>query len=274
MTTCNPLKWHGGKTYLASKIISLMPQHTHYVEPYFGGGAVLFAKDPTGVSEVVNDVNYDLTNFWSVMREEALFLRFKYQVENTPMSEVEFNRSMDPRSNVRLKPHGEDVHAAVRFFIRYRQSRQGLGKDFATLSRNRTRRGMNEQASSWLSAIEGLDEARDRLKSVVILCRDALDVISTQDGPHTLFYLDPPYLHSTRSARQCYEHEMSADDHERLLACLSNAHGKFMLSGYPSPLYDRYAFKNSWRRVDIDIDNKSSSSQVKEIKTECLWMNY
>ncbi len=41
-----PLKWYGGKHYLAKQIIELMPPHLHYVEPYFGGGAVLFARDP------------------------------------------------------------------------------------------------------------------------------------------------------------------------------------------------------------------------------------
>jgi len=34
-----------------------MPPHLHYMEPYFGGGAVLFAKQYEGVSEVVNDLN-------------------------------------------------------------------------------------------------------------------------------------------------------------------------------------------------------------------------
>jgi len=41
-----PLKWHGGKSYLADRIIALMPRHLHYVEPYFGGGQVLFRRDP------------------------------------------------------------------------------------------------------------------------------------------------------------------------------------------------------------------------------------
>ena len=36
-----PLKWHGGKHYLASRIVGLMPPHLHYVEPFFGGGTVL-----------------------------------------------------------------------------------------------------------------------------------------------------------------------------------------------------------------------------------------
>jgi DNA adenine methylase len=53
-----PLKWHGGKHYLAKRIIALMPSHTHYVETHFGGGSVMLAKNPEGVSEVANDGNF------------------------------------------------------------------------------------------------------------------------------------------------------------------------------------------------------------------------
>ncbi len=44
-----PLKWWGGKHYLAKRIIDLMPPHVHYVEAYAGGLAVLLEKDPCGV---------------------------------------------------------------------------------------------------------------------------------------------------------------------------------------------------------------------------------
>ena len=70
-----------------------------------------------------------------------------------------------------------DVQAAVAFFVRCRQSRAGGFKVFATLSRNRTRRGMNEQSSAWLNGVEGLADVHDRLKRVVVLCDDALKVI-------------------------------------------------------------------------------------------------
>lgn len=64
-----PLKWHGGKFYLAPKIVTLMPPHLHYVEPFAGGLAVLLAKDPEGVSEVINDLDGDLMNFWRVLQQ-------------------------------------------------------------------------------------------------------------------------------------------------------------------------------------------------------------
>ena len=41
-----PLKWHGGKHYIAAHVLKVMRRHLHYVEPFFGGGQVLFARDP------------------------------------------------------------------------------------------------------------------------------------------------------------------------------------------------------------------------------------
>jgi len=58
---------------------------------------------------------------------------------------------------------------------------------------------MNEQASAWLRAVDGLPDVHQRLQRVVILNDDAVIVIRQQDGPHTLYYLDPPYLHETRA---------------------------------------------------------------------------
>lgn len=269
MSTAKPLKWHGGKHYLSDWIISKFATHTHYVEPYFGGGSVLFAKDPEGISEVVNDINLGLSNFYWVLQTPELFQRFMQVIELTPFSEDEFSLATENTPTVIEYP----VKSAVDFFIRYRMSRQGLGKDFATLSRNRTRRGMNEQVAAWLSTIEGLPEAHERLKRVVVLNRDAIDVIKQQDGPNTLFYLDPPYLHETRVTTSDYEFEMTYDKHAKLLLTLEGIKGKFVLSGYPSELYASFAKKNKWNYEERLIDNKASSKKTKETKVECLWWN-
>lgn len=139
---------------------------------------------------------------------------------------------------------------------------------------NRTRRGMNEQVSSWLTAVEGLPEVHARLKRVVILNDDALKVIRQQDGENTLFYCDPPYLHETRASTGEYQHEMTEEQHRALLLTLALVKGKFILSGYPSKLYDEFATRHGWRCQTVEIDNKASSAKSKEKKTECLWMNY
>lgn len=261
-----PLKWHGGKSYLARWIISHFPAHLHYVEPYFGGGAVLLQKPCDGVSEVVNDIYGELVNFWLVLRDREMFDQLVRLCEATPFSEAVFHDAD--------LANGDPVTAAWRFFVRARQSRQGLMKDFATLTRNRTRRGMNEQASAWLGAIEGLPAVHERLKRVVILCRPALEVIQQQDGENTLFYLDPPYLHEARRTTDAYRFEMSREDHRELLVVLAGIRGKFVLSGYPSSLYDDFASQAGWARRSKTIDNKASSGKTKERKEEVIWMNY
>ena len=275
-TLTQPLKWHGGKGAfngkLAKWIISLMPPHTHYVEPFFGGGSVLLHKDPEGVSEVVNDLNSELMNFWAVLRSPEWFAEFVRCVQAVPFSEAMFDVA---KSNPRYKELAESaVDRAIKFFILCRQSRQGLQKDFATLSRNRTRGGMNEQVSAWLTAAEGLPDIHARLRRVVLMNSDALTLIKQQDGPETCFYLDPPYVHETRITTGDYKHEMTHGQHGQLLLTLCEIKGKFLLSGYPSDLYDDYESQFDWTRHELPIVNNASSKASKEIKTECVWTNF
>lgn len=282
-----PIKRHGGKAYLAEKIIGLMPPRAknpnnpaaddpgwcHYVEPYFGGGAVLLAQDPEGISEVVNDIDGDLTNFWYSLKDDHQLAQFQRFVEATPCSQVEFEKACK-RQRTSNGDHFPCVHCAVDFFIINRQSRQALGKDFATLTRNRTRRGMNELASAWLSAIDGLPEVHARLQRVVILNDKAVEVIKQQDGKRTLFYLDPPYIHSERTVTDAYEHEMTEQQHADLMALLLTVDGRFLLSGYRSKLYDDAAIAGGWTRHDFLIDNKAASGKSKRKMVECVWVNY
>ncbi len=138
----SPLKWHGGKHYLALKIVALMPRHTHYVEPFFGGGSVLFAKNPGGVSEIVNDIHHELSNFWPCLQGKKSFAEFKRRIDATPLSEVEWEVSG------KSARHSGMIGAAVAFFIRCRQSMAGRMDCFSPLTRTRIRRGMNAEASA------------------------------------------------------------------------------------------------------------------------------
>jgi DNA adenine methylase len=263
-----PLKWHGGKHYLAAQLVSLMPPHTHYVEPYAGGLAVLFAKACEGISEVVNDLNGDLTNFWRVLQDVALFRQFKRQVQATPFSQPEWEEAKAFLS----QPRKQQVKRAVTFFVLCRQSLAGRCTDFATLSRNRVRRGMNEQVSAWLAAVDGLPEVHARLRRVVVLNQPALDVIRAQDGPDTLFYLDPPYLPQTKTASAFGPLEMTAEQHQELLDLIVGVQGKVMLSGYASRLYDtRLA---SWSRHEFRLPNNAASGAMKRDMTEIVWCNF
>lgn len=270
MGVASPLKWHGGKHYLASRIVAMMPPHVHYVEPYAGGLSVLLARDPEGVSEVANDIDGELSNFWRVLADRAWFNDFARAVQAIPFSEWHW------QSAARMDPDGctSAVTRAVAFFVLVRQSLAGRRKLFAPLTRSRTRRGMSEQASAWLTAVEGLPEVHARLKRVVVLNRPALDVIRQQDGPGTLFYLDPPYLHETRATTSDYRHEMDETDHHELLCMLANRQGKFLLSGYRSKLYDDAAALHGWHRTDFDLPNNAAGGAEKRRMVESVWSNF
>ncbi len=182
-----------------------------------------------------------------------------------PFSEIEWR---DAQQN----PTGDAVENAIRFFIHCRQSLAGRMNCFAPLSRTRTRRGMNEQASAWLNAVEGLPAVHNRLKRVAILNRKADDVIRQQDGPGTLFYLDPPYLGETRSCGRVYSHEMTASEHAELLGIIRECAGKVMLSGYPSAMYDSRL--QDWNRHEFSLPNQASGSKQKRRMTEVVWCNF
>jgi DNA adenine methylase len=263
-----PLKYHGGKSYLARRIVALMPPHLHYCEPFAGGLAVLLAKNPAGCSEVVNDLDGRLTNFWRVLQGVDTFERFRRIVQAVPFSEKEWQDAAG-----RLD-HADPVARAIGFFIRCRQSLAGRMDSFAPMSRTRTRRRMNEQASAWIAAVDGLPAVHARLRRVAILCRPALEVIRSQDGPGTLFYCDPPYLKSTRTAPDVYALEMSDAEHVALLEGLANIKGRFLLSGYHSPLYDQFAERNGWHCREFQIDNKAASGTTKRTMVECAWTNF
>jgi DNA adenine methylase len=107
-----------------------------------------------------------------------------------------------------------------------------------------------------------------------VLNRDALDVIRQQDGPDTLFYLDPPYL--LRDAGVGRRLRARDDDGTSTpsYSALAGIKGKFLLSGYRSELYDDAARRCEWNRLDFDLPNHAAGGAEKRRMTECVWCNY
>ena len=134
-----------------------MPRHLNYVEPYFGGGSILLSRNPDdpslwmddhkGVAEVVNDIDRDLSTFWSVLQGEDSFARFRRAVEAVPFSEAEFARVGDRLAS------DDPVERAVGFFVKCRLSLAGRMDAFTGLTKTRVRAGMSNEVSAWLSAV-------------------------------------------------------------------------------------------------------------------------
>lgn len=130
-------------------------------------------------------------------------------------------------------------------------------------------------ARDWLNYPDCLAEIVERLRGVIIEHRPALDVIAQHDGPRTLLYVDPPYMHETRSAGavnhfdvkyRMYRHEMSDADHTRLLDALLDVEAMVMVSGYAAPLYEQYL--GEWKRLEV-----ATHADGARPRTEVLWLN-
>lgn len=258
-----PVKWHGGKHYLARRIVGYFPEHHTYLEPFGGAASVLLNKAPSMV-EVYNDLDERVTRLFRVLRDHGQ--EFRRRLSLTPYSEIEFHEA--------AAPSDDEIEQARRDFVRWRLSLGGRGDSFS-FTLHRVRRRMADVVSGYLSAIdEQLPLIVERLRTVEILRRPAIEVIQKWDSPQTLIYCDPPYVPSTRqqNSREVYGREMSEEDHEELASVLSKCRSRVVLSGYPSRLYDK--LYSAWKRAEFDIANHAAGGRRKERERECLWMNY
>jgi DNA adenine methylase len=259
-----PLKYPGGKFYLAPWIIGRFPPHIHYVEPFCGGCAVLFQKPMYG-SEVINDIDGNVANFFEV-------LRISWDELLPMISKTEFGTSVfGGTKQILLDDNASPIVRAWAFFVINRQSRAGNGKTFTPITKTRLRGGRNNEINAWLNAIDGLPEVVERLRNVMVLNQDFGDVITSQDSPDTLFYCDPPY-HPLTVAISPYRFTMSDAEHRRFLEQMRWIKGKAIISGYRCELYD--SLLAHWRREDYDIANHMAGGSEKRTMTESLWMNY
>lgn len=270
-----PAKIFGGKYYLKDKILGLFPPRSSYhtyVEAYGGMGNVLLAHDPTNKSEVFNDLDGDVSNFFSVLQSQVQFDQFKHLAALAPFSEKQFKRSLAALASHKKNPL-VPADAAYHFFVVARQSRAGNREDFATCTKTRLRRRMNEQVSAWLSGVENLYDVHQRLQRVLIRNVPATALLIEFDNAETVHYLDPPYLPSTRvAATEYHDFEMSEDDHVKLLDVIKKSRSKILLSGYHSSLYDTEL--KSWKHQEFSLPNNVSGAKVKRRMVEVCWYNF
>lgn len=241
------LNWFGGKQKLAAWIVSKLPPHEVYVEPFGGAASVLLAKPPSTL-EVYNDIDGDLVHFWRVVRDESLYPRLVRRLELTPYSRAEYVDCRDHWAET-----DDPVERAARWFVAVSQGFSGQHpkahpkKGWAHQVRARCGAG----AESWLARVARLPEIHARLRMVQIECLDWREIFDRYDGPATCFYCDPPYVQATRRDGR-YPHEMSDDDHRELVERLRSIQGTAVLSGYPNDIY-RPLEDDGWHVWDRDI---------------------
>jgi DNA adenine methylase len=257
--------WYGGKFNHLNWLLPLLPQATHYCEPFAGSAAVLLNRKPAPI-ETYNDIDGELVNFFRVLRDQQEDLI--QAIGLTPFSREELRIAVEESVD-----HLSELERARRFFVRARQVRTGLAQ---TASAGRwahckltTRAGMAGAVSRWLGSVEGLSEIVQRLLRVQIENASAIEVIQRYDSAETLFYCDPPYPHDSRGDIHAYGYEMTDNDHQELAEVLTKVKGKVALSGYHCNLLDK--LYKDWNYIESPTKQCLS---VKQPRTEVLWTNY
>lgn len=263
-----PFTYYGGKTGLANRLLSLLPPHRVYMEPFFGSGAVLFAKRPS-THEIINDLDDSIVAFFRCLRERPEELESVCRL--TPYARAEYEAA-------ELSEDLDDLERARRFWVRVNQS-------FAKTAGKRTGWSVTTaRTQSTANSVKGrLDRfmaCAERLSSVVIEHCDAAGLVERLATPDTAIYVDPPYLATTRNGRgpgtdmSDYRFDMgSEDDHRRLAEVLRVTPAAVVMSGYPSELYeDLYA---GWSFIDVPVSVHSSNAVrvTRASRVERIWSN-
>lgn len=256
MTVNHPvLRYYGSKFRLASWVISFFPSHRHYVEPFGGAANVLLVKEPSPM-ETYNDLNGKIVNFFRVLWTQPDELI--EQILLTPWARSEYELCLEEENESPLE-------SARRLYYRLMMSYSG---QFNTCRGSFRRFNKGSKKMRPVNLVENLKAAAARLYDVQIENRDALRLIRETDSADTLFYLDPPYIFSTRTTSKAYSHEMTNDAHREFAELLYSLEGFVVLSGYPSKIYEELFEKKGWLRSDRQARVLGGA-----MKTECLWLS-
>ena len=207
-----PLPYIGGKNRLAKKIISMLPEHTTYVEPFAGGAQVLFHKSPSNV-EVLNDLDFDIVNFFRVCQwhYEELIRYLRYCFVSRKLHELHL--ASNPTTLT-------DIQRAGRFYYLQKNSFGGL------ILKQKFHYGVTCPSNYNPARIPiVIEKAHQRLMRVQIESLPYEQVLEKYDRPTTFFYLDPPYWR-----RKLYKFNFKDEDFRQLAARLKKLSGKFILS--------------------------------------------
>ena len=97
-----PFGWVGGKSKLATDIVSLIPHnHTTYVEVFGGALSVFYSKEKSKL-EVVNDINSELINLHKSIRTNPQTLSFylnQMLISREIFEDIRHKR-ISPRNNI------------------------------------------------------------------------------------------------------------------------------------------------------------------------------
>lgn len=203
----------GGKSKLRNTIIEMIPNHTCYVELFFGAGWVYFGKEESKV-EVINDIDSELVNLFKTIKYHSPEIErlLQYEFSGRDIFEEYKNCSIE---------YLTEIHRAIRFLYLITQSFAGKGKVYGY--------GTTKKPSQHIFK-EVLGEISERLKNTYVENSSFEKIIDKYDREHSFFFCDPPYFETSG-----YDNKFGEEEHIMLLDKLKNLKGKFLLTINDNP---------------------------------------
>jgi DNA adenine methylase len=253
------LKYPGSKWNIVNNLISIIPEHHSYVEPFFGSGALFFSKKPSDI-EMINDMDNDVVNLFTCIRNDSE--RLARLVMCVPFSRNEYDKQFEI-----LEEPTDEFEKAVNFLIKCWQGHGFRTNGYKVGWKNDVQGRERMYALwNWYRLPEWIIEIAERLRAVQIENRPAVEVIKRFNYSNVFMYLDPPYILGTRTAKQ-YKYEMANNEHEELLATILQSKAKILISGYDSELYNDML--SGWFKKSFD-----SNAEYGLKRKEIVWANY
>lgn len=209
--------WIGGKSLLAKTIIDKIKKipHVCYAEPFIGMGGVFLRRPTMAKSEVINDYNKEVSNFFRILQRH--YVPFMEMMRFQITTRTEFDRLSNTKPETLT-----DLERAARFL--YLQKTCFGGKP-NTPSYGVSKTGPARFDITKLAPM--LEDLHTRLTRVVIECLPYEQFIERYDSKDTLFYLDPPYY----NCEDYYGHGMfGKEDFIRIKTLLKGLQGHFIMS--------------------------------------------
>jgi DNA adenine methylase len=216
-------------------------------------------RKPRSYAEVYNDLEGEVVNLFRALQDKTKAIQLERLLKLTPFARGEFDLAYETTS--------DQIENARRLIIR---AFMGFGADANNKENGKTgfransNRSGTTPAHDWASYPKQIEYFCERLQGVVIENRYALEVMDQHDLEETLHFLDPPYVHETRSKNHLYRHEMNDADHLKLIDQIKSLKGMVVLCGYENDLYE----KLNWKTVK----RKAFADGARE-RTEVMWLN-
>lgn len=199
----------GGKSKLRKTIIEMIPEHSCYIELFFGAGWVYFGKEPSKV-EVINDIDKELINLFKMIKYHApeIERQLEYEFSGRDVFEEYKHCTLE---------YLTEIHRAVRFLYLISQSFAGKGKDFGY--------GTTSRPKPQIFYKDVLDDLKERLRNTYVENLSFEKIIDKYDREHSFFFCDPPYFETAG-----YGNEFGEKEHLLLRDKLKGMKGKFLLT--------------------------------------------